>query len=77
MLGDALSSFVKRRLNIASGGRATGIDQIPEALLPLLVVRGALGLSLPEVAAITLVFFVLEIPLARLFFRLGLRDRPH
>jgi len=46
-------------------------------LLPLLVVRGVLGLSLPEVAAITLVFFVLEIPLARLFFRLGLRDRPH
>ena len=77
MLGDALSSFVKRRLNIVSGGRATGIDQIPEALLPLLVVRGVLGLSLPEVAAITLVFFVLEIPLARLFFRLGLRDRPH
>jgi len=77
MLGDALSSFVKRRLNIVSGGRATGIDQIPEALLPLLVVRGALGLSLTEVAAITLVFFVLEIPLARLFFRLGLRDRPY
>lgn len=77
MLGDALSSFVKRRLNMVSGDRATGIDQIPEALLPLLVVRGALGLSLPEVAAITLVFFLLEIPLARLFFRLGLRDRPH
>ena len=77
MLGDALSSFVKRRLNIASGGRATGIDQIPEALLPLFVVRSALGLSLTEVAAITLVFFVLEIPLARLSFRLGLRDRPY
>jgi CDP-archaeol synthase len=77
MLGDALSSFVKRRLNVESGGRATGIDQIPEALLPLLVLRGALGLSLPQVAAITLVFFLLEIPLARLFFRLGLRDRPH
>lgn len=77
MLGDALSSFVKRRLGIESSGRATGIDQIPEALLPLIVVRGALELSLPEVAAITLAFFVLEIPLARLFFRLGLRDRPY
>lgn len=77
MLGDALSSFVKRRLNIASSGRATGIDQIPEALLPLIVVRGVLELSLPEVAAITLSFFVLEMPLARLFFRLGLRDRPY
>ncbi|MFZ2387672.1 MAG: CDP-archaeol synthase [Polaromonas sp.] len=77
MLGDALSSFVKRRLNVMSGGRATGIDQIPEALLPLLVLSGELGLSLPEVAAITLAFFVLEIPLARLSFRFGLRDRPY
>ncbi|MFZ2387012.1 MAG: CDP-archaeol synthase [Polaromonas sp.] len=77
MLGDALSSFVKRRLNVMSGGRATGIDQIPEALLPLLVLSGKLGLSLPAVAAITLAFFVLEIPLARLSFRLGLRDRPY
>lgn len=77
MLGDALSSFVKRRLNIAPSGRATGIDQIPEALLPMLVVRGMLGLSLLEVMAITAVFFVLEIPLARLFFALRLRDHPY
>lgn len=77
MLGDALSSFVKRRLGITASGRATGIDQIPEALLPLLAMQGALGLSLLQVAAITLAFFALEIPLARLTFRLGLRDRPY
>lgn len=77
MLGDALASFTKRRLNIASSGRATGLDQIPEALLPLLVVGGGLGLSLLDVLLITLVFFVLEMPLARLFFALGLRDRPY
>lgn len=77
MLGDALASFTKRRLNIASSGRATGLDQIPEALLPLLVVGSGLGLSLLDVLLITLVFFVLEMPLARLFFALGLRDRPY
>jgi CDP-2,3-bis-(O-geranylgeranyl)-sn-glycerol synthase len=77
MVGDALSSFVKRRLGITPSGRATGIDQIPEALLPLLVIRGTLGLSWLQVAVITLVFFALEIPLARLLFRLGLRDRPY
>jgi CDP-2,3-bis-(O-geranylgeranyl)-sn-glycerol synthase len=77
MVGDALSSFVKRRLGIAPSGRATGIDQIPEALLPLLVLRDALGLSWLQIAVITLVFFALEIPLARLAFRLGLRDRPY
>jgi hypothetical protein len=77
MLGDALSSFVKRRLGVASSGRATGVDQIPESLLPLLAVRGALELSLLQIAAITLAFFVLEMPLAWLCFRFGLRDRPY
>lgn len=77
MLGDALSSFVKRRLGITPSGRATGIDQIPEALLPLLVIRGVLALSWLQIAAITLAFFAIEIPLARLAFRLGLRDRPY
>lgn len=77
MLGDALSSFVKRRLGIVPSGRATGLDQIPEALLPLLVVRETLDLSLLQIAAITLAFFALEIPMARLLFRLGLRDRPY
>lgn len=77
MLGDALSSFVKRRRRIDSSGQSMGIDQVPEALLPLLVVRGALELSLLQIAAITLVFFALAIPCARLLFRIGLRDRPY
>lgn len=77
MLGDTLSSFVKRRLGIASSARATGIDQIPEALLPLLVLRGTLELSALQIVGVTVAFFVLEMPLARLAFRLGLRDRPY
>jgi CDP-2,3-bis-(O-geranylgeranyl)-sn-glycerol synthase len=77
MLGDALSSFVKRRLGIEASGRATGVDQIPEALLPLAVLRASLDLTWLQVAAVTLAFFALEIPVARLAFRLGLRDRPY
>ncbi|MGZ3196746.1 MAG: CDP-archaeol synthase [Croceibacterium sp.] len=77
MVGDALSSFAKRRLDIAPSGRATGIDQLPEALLPLLVVRTTLALSLLQIGAIALAFLVLEIVLARVAFRLGLRDRPY
>ena len=77
MLGDALSSFVKRRLGVPPSGRATGIDQVPEALLPLLALRGELDLGWLQIAAVTLAFFALEIPLARLAFRLGLRDRPY
>lgn len=77
MLGDALSSFVKRRLGITSSGRATGLDQIPEALLPLLAVYGPLALLPLEVVTVTVAFFLLEIPLAKVSFRWGLRDRPY
>ena len=77
MTGDALSSFVKRRLGIASSGQATGLDQIPEALLPLLLVAGWLDLGWLQIVGVTAAFFVLEIPLARWTHRLGLRDRPY
>jgi hypothetical protein len=77
MLGDALSSFAKRRLGRSPSSQATGLDQIPEALLPLLAVQASLGLTLWQIAAITITFFALEIPLARLFHSLGLRDRPY
>jgi CDP-2,3-bis-(O-geranylgeranyl)-sn-glycerol synthase len=77
MLGDALSSFCKRRLGTAPSEQVTGIDQIPEALLPLVMVRSTLDLGVLQIAAITVAFFLLEIPLARLAFRFGLRDRPY
>ena len=37
MAGDLLSSFVKRRLELAASERATGLDQVPESVLPTLV----------------------------------------
>ena len=77
MAGDALASFIKRRLGVAPSGRATGLDQIPESLLPLLAVQALLGLSVAQILGITAVFFALEMPLARLAFRFGLRDRPY
>lgn len=77
MAGDALASFVKRRLGVAPSGRATGLDQVPESLLPLLAVQGMLDLSAVQILAVTIAFFVLEIPLARWAFRLGLRERPY
>jgi hypothetical protein len=75
MAGDALSSFVKRRLGVVSGGQVMGLDQIPESLLPLIAVQGLLDLSLAQIFGITLLFFALEIPLTRVSYRLGIRDR--
>jgi CDP-archaeol synthase len=77
MAGDALSSFVKRRLGLASSAKATGLDQVPEALLPLLAVMGPLQLSMATIAVVTLSFCLLALPMARWSHRIGLRDEPH
>jgi len=77
MAGDLMSSFVKRRLGLAPSSRATGLDQIPEALFPLLICRSAFSLTFVDIAAGCMIFLVGEILLSRLFFRLRLRDRPY
>ena len=77
MAGDLLSSFVKRRMGLASSRQAIGLDQIPESLLPLLGCRYLLPLDYDEIALGTAIFFVGELALSRLFYRLKLRERPY
>lgn len=77
MLGDLLSSFAKRRLGLRTHSQAFGLDQIPESLLPLLVFQERLGLTIVEIAAITVAFLVLELVLSRLFYKLHIRERPY
>lgn len=77
MAGDILSSFVKRRLNIAPSGRAVGLDQIPEALLPTLFVSGTFELSALEIALIVIAFWLGSAVLSPLFHWIGLRDHPY
>jgi CDP-archaeol synthase len=45
MAGDLFSSFMKRRLHLASSSKVTGLDQIPESLFPLLACRSVLSLT--------------------------------
>jgi CDP-archaeol synthase len=77
MAGDLFSSFVKRRLGRPPSSRATGLDQIPEALFALLACRAALALSALDILAVCAIFFVGEILLSRLLFRFHLRDQPY
>jgi CDP-2,3-bis-(O-geranylgeranyl)-sn-glycerol synthase len=77
MLGDLLSSFVKRRSGIAAGGMAPGLDHLPESLLPLLVCRPLLGLSWLEVLLLSLAFMAANLVLSRLFYHLGVREHPY
>ena len=77
MAGDLLSSFVKRRLKLAPSARASGLDQIPESLFPLLACRDVLALSVEDIALGTGIFVAAEIVLSRLFYKIRLRDRPY
>src|SRR5262249_32228834 len=69
MLGDLLSSFLKRRLNMPPSSRATGIDQIPECLLPTLAIRSTLGLGALDITFVVAIFLLGHIALSQLFFR--------
>jgi hypothetical protein len=77
MAGDLFSSFCKRRIKLPPGGRATGLDQIPESLFPLLACTDALSLTPADILVSVGIFFIGEIVLSRLLFKFRLRDRPY
>jgi CDP-2,3-bis-(O-geranylgeranyl)-sn-glycerol synthase len=77
MAGDLFSSFCKRRAGLSPSSRATGLDQIPEALLPLLLCRLWLDLGAFDIAVGVAAFFVGEIVLSRLLHQLNLREQPY
>jgi CDP-2,3-bis-(O-geranylgeranyl)-sn-glycerol synthase len=76
MGGDLLASFIKRRLGITSSASALGLDQSLEALVPALVCRTPFAFQATDILIIVLAFFVLEIMLSRLLYRLHIRNRP-
>lgn len=77
MGGDLVSSFIKRRFGLPSSSQAPGLDQIPESLFPLWGCSSQLGLSWQHVLLLVGAFWVIEILLSRLLYRLRLRDRPY
>ncbi|HUL12614.1 MAG TPA: CDP-archaeol synthase [Methylococcaceae bacterium] len=77
MLGDLCSSFVKRRLGIRPSGMALGLDQIPESVLPLYLLRGEWGLTAWEILLLVTAFLVLELILSRILYFLDIRKQPY
>ena len=77
VVGDLFSSFVKRRMRLASSSMAIGLDHIPESLFPLLASRLLLPLSILDIVVGVAVFVVGALILSPLLFKLNLRDEPH
>lgn len=61
LLGDAASSFIKRRLRMRPGAEVLGLDQLAEAILPLIVLQGPLGLGLADILIVAAAFALLDV----------------
>jgi CDP-2,3-bis-(O-geranylgeranyl)-sn-glycerol synthase len=77
VMGDLLSSFTKRRLGMAPSSMAPLIDQVPEALLPAVMLRHSFNLDAIAIMILVCVFVVVELILSFVLFKLGIRNRPY
>jgi len=77
MLGDLCSSFIKRRVKKPPTSMALGVDQIPESLFPMLACKHLLSLSLLDIVSVVVAFFIVELLLSRLLYKLHIRDKPY
>jgi len=77
LIGDLLSSFVKRRLGYLSSDMALGLDQVPESLIPALVLGGRFGLEWGDVPLVSIAFLLLGLMLSALLYLVGVRQRPY
>ena len=71
MAGDLLASFTKRRLGLAPSASVPLLDQLPEALLPALLAKPAMGLDWLDVGLAAGAFAVLDLVLTPVGRRLA------
>ena len=77
MLGDMSASFIKRRLGMSASSKAPLWDQIPESLLPAILLRHEFGLDWQSIGILSILFIILGQVLSYLFFKMGVRRRPY
>ena len=77
MIGDLLSSFLKRRVGLPESSMAVGLDQIPESLFPMVVCPFFFPLTAVDIACVVIAFFLGELVLSRLLHKLHMRDEPY
>ena len=77
MVGDCLSSFVKRRLGYPSKAKALWLDQIPESLFPMLGMWNVLNLSALGLGLTVAIFVVAEQVFSSIGYKLHIRKHPY
>jgi CDP-diglyceride synthetase len=77
MSGDLLASFTKRRMGHGESSHARGLDTVPESLLPILLLKEPLTLSLLDIILIVVLFFLIEEFLSPVLYRLHIKKRPY
>ncbi|NOQ90548.1 MAG: CDP-archaeol synthase [Gammaproteobacteria bacterium] len=77
ILGDLGSSFMKRRLSMASSSMAPLLDQVPESLFPALMMRHTFNLDILSVILLVLIFIIIELALSHILYKYGIRKKPY
>ncbi len=75
MLGDVVSSFLKRRMQLPSSSQALVLDQLPEALLPAMVLAPNIGLATGGVATVVIAFTLTAMVLSPILYTAGIRKQ--
>ncbi|MDT8452780.1 MAG: CDP-archaeol synthase [Gammaproteobacteria bacterium] len=77
ILGDLFSSFIKRRMAMAPSSKALLLDQIPESLLPALMLHQTFHLNALAILLLVALFIIIELALSQLLYNWNLRRRPY
>lgn len=77
VLGDILSSFIKRRLGMATSSMAPLLDQVPESFIPAFMLMDKFEVDFQSIIILVCVFFVLELLISSILFKLGIRKQPY
>ena len=75
--GDLVSSFIKRRMAMEPSSMAPVIDQVPESLLPAIMLKQHFGLDYFGVFQLVLIFIIIELVLSHILYKWGIRKRPY
>jgi CDP-archaeol synthase len=77
VLGDLLSSFIKRRLAVAPSGMMPLLDQVPESFFPAFMMMQTFNLEISSVLLLVLIFIIIELASSQVLYHWGIRKKPY